>query len=459
LAARVAAAEPSRAQQQQAAALSRRATDLIDAGKLSEAESALRQSLAIVPAHPTRLYNLACVLAGEREFPDAMGALEEAADAGFTDFTNLAHNSTLAPLQRTPRYAAMLARRDQIVHHAGVLAVAALRGDLGEQYLYDVDEAHKLVFAVALDRTAEEMLKSDLLAIEAAEESEVFSHPSDEFIRIVIPSEADFPGVVPAPHLGGDYDDTTRTAVSMRLGQYMTHEFTHALHAADQHALGQEHPVWLSEGLASLYEAAEIDGAKLIPHDNSRLPSVRFAARSGEIIALGKLLALSREDFNNRPNLAYGEAGCLLRFLQERGMLKPFYDAYTSGYNADPTGRLALQQVSGLQLPALQKEFVQWIEDRSDPAAATRPGGPLLRLTLSEGIDGLRVTNIGASSPAASGDLRSGDVLTGIDGKEVRDRATMERIVGGHAAGDKIQLRVRRGEEYRDVEIVLGKRG
>ena len=84
-----AGADPSPVQQQQAAALSRHAADLIDARKLPEAESALRQSLAIVPAHPTRLYNLACVLAGEKKFPDALGALEQAADAGFTDFTNL----------------------------------------------------------------------------------------------------------------------------------------------------------------------------------------------------------------------------------------------------------------------------------------------------------------------------------------------------------------------------------
>jgi len=456
--AHVAVADPSVAQQQQATALSHRASDLIDAGKLSQAESTLRQSLALAPANPTRLYNLACVLAAEGKSLDAMGALEQAADAGFTDFTILAHNRTLAPLRDSPRYSALLSRRQQIVHHAAELAIAALRRELGDQYLYDVDERHELVFAVALDRTALEMLKSDLLAIESAEESEVFSHPPDEFIRIVIPSEADFSRIAPFPHLGGDYDDTTRTAVSMRLGQFMTHEFTHALHAADQHALGQEHPVWLSEGLASLYEGAQIDGTKLIPHDNSRLKYVRAAVKSGTLPSLDKLLRATREDFNARPNLAYGESSYLLRYLQENGPLKSFYNAYTAGYDADSIGAAALEHVTGSKLPELQKIFEKWIEERPDPPSAQRPGGPMLGVGVADAIDGVRITSIFPGSPAASADIRVGDVLVAMDGQELRDRAALEMLLAPHEADQQVQVRLRRGKEYIQSMVTLGKR-
>ena len=305
-----------------------------------------------------------------------MSALEQSADAGFTGFTLLANNRTLAVLRDSPRYNALFSRRDQIVHHAAELAIADLRGKLGEKYLYDADEPHKLIFAVAVDQPTLTVLESDLQVVEAVEEKELFSHPPDEFIRIVVPSEADFSRMAPAPHLGGDYDDTTRTAVSMRLGQFMTHEFTHALHAADQHALGQEHPVWLSEGLASLYESCEIDGNQLIAHDNSRLKFVRFAAKSGGLLPLDKLLRMTRQDFNSRPNLAYGQASCLLRYLQEAGLLKRFYDVYTAGYGKDPTGAAALAEATGSKLPAIQMALSEWILERPEPPTPARPAGP-----------------------------------------------------------------------------------
>jgi tetratricopeptide (TPR) repeat protein len=455
---RSAPADPSPTQERQAADLSRRASDLIDAGQLSQAESTLRQSLALVPAQPTRLYNLACVLAGEGKTADAMTALEQATDAGFTDFTILSHNHTLAPLRQLPRYPALLARKDQIVHHAAGIAVSALRRELGDQYLYDADEQHKLVFAVALDRPALEMLKRDLLTIESAEEREVFSHPPDEFIRIVIPTEPDFSRLAPTPHLGGDYDDTTRTAVSMRLGQFMTHEFTHALHAADQHALGQVHPVWLSEGLASLYESAEIDESQLIAHDNTRLKYVRGAAKSGTLPSLNQLVRMNREDFNARPNLTYGEASYLLRYLQEAGQLKSFYDAYTAAFGTDASGAIALAQSTQLTLSDLQKTFEKWIEDRPDPLTAARPGGPMLAVGTADAIDGVRITSVLAGGPAALAGIRTGDILVAMDGKEMRDRAAMEMLLAPHEADQQVSVRLRRGKDYTETMVTLGKR-
>ncbi len=261
------------------------------------------------------------------------------------------------------------------MHHAAGLAIAELRRELGEQYVYDADEQHKLVFAAAVDQPTLAMLESDLLVVESAEERAVFSHPPDEFIRIVIPTGADFARLALAPHLGGEYDDATRTAVSMRLGQFVTHEFTHALHAADQHALGQEHPVWLSEGLATLFESGEIDDGKYIAHDNARLKFVRVAAKSGELPALETLVRMTRQDFSARPNLAYGESGCLLQFLQETGLLKAFYDAYVAGYEQDPTGAAALEKVTGSSLASLRKAFVQWILDRPVARAPRVPAG------------------------------------------------------------------------------------
>ena len=221
-------ADPSATQQQQAAALSHRASDLIDAGNLSQAESTLRQSLALMPAQPTRLYNLACVLAGEKKIGDAMTALEQATDAGFTDFTILSQNRTLVPLHDLPRYLDLLTHKDQIVHHAAELAVASLRRDLGEQYLYDVDDSTS--WSSRWHWISRRWKCSRAICSRSSRRRRArYSHiRQTSSFGLSFPPRLTFRGSRLSPHLGGEYDDTTRTAVSMRLGQFMTHEFTHA---------------------------------------------------------------------------------------------------------------------------------------------------------------------------------------------------------------------------------------
>jgi hypothetical protein len=157
-----------------------------------------------------------------------------------------------------------------------------------------------------------------------------------------------------------------------RTGPELRHEFTHALHAADQHALGQEHPVWLSEGLAAIYENAATERAedgtlRMIPADNWRLTNVKAAATHGNLIPLEKLLQLDRESFITRADLAYGEASCLLIYLYDRGLLAKFYTHYTDGYVAGDDGRRALESITGVGLESLQKDWVKWLLSRTAP--------------------------------------------------------------------------------------------
>ena len=106
--------------------------------------------------------------------------------------------------------------------------------------------------------------------------------------------------------MGGHYDDATRTILVKRPGAELRHEYVHALHAADQHALGQEHPVWLSEGLATLFEqpgftpATQPTSSRMIPADTWRLARVQAAARHDTLIPLDKLLKLDRAAFTAR---------------------------------------------------------------------------------------------------------------------------------------------------------------
>jgi len=55
------------------------------------------------------------------------------------------------------------------------------------------------------------------------------------------------------------------------MGSILTHEFTHALHFADQEGRGQEHPIWIAEGLATLFESSKLLGGHAVPQANYRL--------------------------------------------------------------------------------------------------------------------------------------------------------------------------------------------
>ena len=107
----------------------------------------------------------------------------------------------------------------------------------------------------------------------------------DQYISVVVPSHRDYMKMVPIPGVEGYYNHEQRTLIANGLGFVTTHEFTHAMHYADLDPLGQDHPIWLVEGLATMFEAAEWkklpDGTEpLVIHDNSRTADLQKAGRT-----------------------------------------------------------------------------------------------------------------------------------------------------------------------------------
>ena len=253
--------------------------ELCKAKKYAEAEDVISQALAIDPDEPTNIYNMACMKALRGHPTEAMDYLERSADNGFADFIHIEKDTDLDSLRSLPRYKAMMAAKDKYQKKTADKAVANLRKELGDKYLYEVDADSKLIFAANTDPQTLADVKKWLSAQAKSQWEQLFEHHPDQYIAIVLPSPTDYRKMVRMPGVEGIYMHQMHMLIAHSLGQVMTHEFTHALHAGDLDALAQEHPIWIVEGLASLFESAQFEGDKLIPRDNFRLWMLQAAFR------------------------------------------------------------------------------------------------------------------------------------------------------------------------------------
>ncbi|HEV8291244.1 MAG TPA: PDZ domain-containing protein [Tepidisphaeraceae bacterium] len=439
--------------------LARKALEAVKAGRLEEAEAALAQALITDPNNSTNLYNMACVKALRGRTDAAMDYLERAAGEGFTDFVHLERDTDLTSLRQLDRYKKFVAQKGEWQRKAAENVISMLRKDFGEGYLYEVDEADKLIFATNTDAQTLVALKKWLSAQARSQWAQLFDHKPDQYISIILPSAEDYKLIVSRPEVGGFYNPDNHILIAQRLGQIMTHEFTHAMHAADLEALGQEHPIWLTEGLATLYEAGHFDNDVLLPAENYRLIALKQAATKGRLIPFEKLLKMDQRAFVGNATIAYGESGSLLLYLYSKDLLRKFYDTYKRGYDKDKTGAAALVEATGMPLAELENEWRQWMLKRTPPTLATGQNGVVLGVKFGQGNDGLKVEQTYPLGPAARAGIKVGDVVVGIGDIDARDQQSFMPLLALHRAGETVTIQLRRGQEYLSVPVILQERG
>ena len=72
---------------------------------------------------------------------------------------------------------------------------------------------------------------------------------------------------------------------------------------------------------------------------------------------------------------------------------------------------------------------------------------------------GALVSDVTADSPGAKGGLRSGDVITQLDGKSVADAGELQALVAGKRPGDTIHLEIMRDDKPVSVPVTLEELG
>ncbi len=73
-------------------------------------------------------------------------------------------------------------------------------------------------------------------------------------------------------------------------------------------------------------------------------------------------------------------------------------------------------------------------------------------------IQGAVVTGVYRNSPAAVAQLQPGDVITRINGRRVTDETSFNQVEDSLKVGEKISLRVHRGNQYADVTVTTAEK-
>lgn len=108
-------------------------------------------------------------------------------------------------------------------------------------------------------------------------------------------------------------------------------------------------PSWFNEGLGSLFEACGERDGHIIGYTNWRLPALQQAIREGRVPSFKTLLSTTRAGFYDEdPGTNYAQSRYLLYYLQERGLLVPFYRAFYAARVKDPTGYATLAKTLGV---------------------------------------------------------------------------------------------------------------
>ncbi|MEM7230203.1 MAG: PDZ domain-containing protein [Planctomycetota bacterium] len=438
---------------------------LFDAERFEDAASLLETYLDDHPHDADMLYNLACAYARLQRADDAAATLLRAVEAGFVAFDHMTSDPDLDSIRSHATYEAIVEAVRRVRDRGatpGASATTALdrwRARFGtRQYRYEIDDERKLAYATALADESHAQMR-EMIEREADHLAEsLFDGYLNVPVLVAVPTPKHADQLLQAEEIGGMYVHASRQLIARNIGDSLRHEFVHAMHFAHMERLGQKHPLWIQEGIASLYESYTLSASGAITfHPNERHNIAKRRQRAGRLMDWDDLFELSSVRFMQIAGRMYPEVRSIFEFVAAEGKLEAWYDAYIEHFDDDPTGRTAFELTFDQPLEAVERSWHRWLADRDQIDTDVRTGDASLGIRAAENNanDGVLIGEVLNESGARRAGLRRGDVIVSIDTRPVRSLRDLQITLASFDVGDRVDVRVRRRGTYRTVTVQL----
>jgi hypothetical protein len=393
----------------------------------------------------------------------AAGYLKRAIEEGFTDFAAVESGADFAGLRRHESWSVVQdAMRTARAHNEnGALsgaeatkAVDAWRMRFTTGYRSFPDGATNTVLVTTQDPTSRGELLSMLAAMTQDQVSRLFGKGLAQPVAVIVAVGTDGEGDGLTPSRAGRYEHGMRRLLTRDTGATLRHEFTHALHFAHMERVNQLHPIWLREGLATVFETYRTreDGSfEFLP--NERADAAMQLLATGAAPGLRRLLTMPEDEFQKDGESTYPLVRSLMEFTASRGALERLYAEAVAGFRDDPACTRALERAHGASLEEIERSWTTWTRERGAQGLSTDPTQPSIGVTTEDHPDGARIVRFVTKSTARDAGLRPGDVIVGVDGEPVRSVRELGVALTRLPRRETLTIRFRRGDSYSILEV------
>ena len=328
----------------------------------------------------------------------------------------------------------------------------------GKGYSARYDNNRHILYVSALDEAHLKETIGLLAAFTEAYRRTLASDRGEGNITVVLPTAEDYKKLeLPFPDCVGFYSYAGRRLVAIDRGRTLIHEFTHALHHADMTASRQSHPIWIAEGLATLFEASTITPSGLVPKLDMRLATLQKAIREKKTFPLKDLLSMGRKPFMQDAAVAYAQARYLMYYLYEQGRLDDFYSRYKNTFTHDPQGIAAFEAAAGNKLFIIDRDWQKWVLDKALPSSERRCRQGRLGLELQRVAQGAKIVGLqDASAAKTAGRLKVGDIIEQFNGQAIRNEAELAAAIRSAGAMQTVKVQLLRNSRRMTVLQPLG---
>lgn len=427
-------------------------------GQYRRALAQIDRYLEVAPADSNMLYNAACAHSLLNEQDKAAERLLESIDAGFKDFDHMQGDPDLANLRSHPTYQAILEARRRVDRRSSSRQLDQWRDRFGEEdYVYETDDRLRLHFATALEEGSRQRLRRALSDQADHLIDYLFEAPPTRYALVAIPKPQDADELFPEQTHRGIYEHARRRLIARDIGMSLQHEFVHLMHYGHMERIGQQHPIWIQEGIATLYEDWELDPAKGTPiyRPNMRHNFALKQVQRNRAMRWEKLFRIDPDEFMDRGPLIYPQVRSIFEFIAEKVGLDTWYDAYVRTYEVSPSGTKAFVETFQEPIDRIEDSWKDWVRNRGTIDDRMQRGDPALGIQAEPTNDGAKITRIMRNSPAGRAGLRTGDVIIALGSRNIGSLEDLQMQMNRFEVGDRVLVTVRRDGEQMEVVVRL----